>query len=129
MFLSSDISLHYLRSFSTPVTPYSVSISLSSLTLAPSDLQPPTSVLHTPAYSHQAWTSDLRPLGPPQIEGTDGVSECWSNNFTEALARVRRTPDRNSGTPDSARHSPNMLSLIYMLRLILRILQREAAYG
>ena len=77
MFLSSDISLHYLRSFGTPVTPYSVSISLSSLTLAPSDLRPPTSVLRTLAYSLWAWTSDLRPLGPPQIEGTDGVSGRW----------------------------------------------------
>ena len=77
MFLSSDILLHYLRSFGTPVTLYSISISLSSLTLAPSDLRPPTSVLRTPAYSPRAWTSDLRPLGPPQIEGTDGVSGRW----------------------------------------------------
>ena len=33
------------------------------------------------------------------------------NNFAEALTRVRRTPDRNPGTPDSARHSPNSYSL------------------
>ena len=38
----------------------------------------PTSVLRTPAYSPRAWTPDLRPLGPPQVEGTDGVSGRWS---------------------------------------------------
>ena len=88
----------------------------------------PTSVLRTPAYSPRAWTLDLRLLGPPQIEGTDGVSGRWSNNFAEALTRVRRTPDRNPGTPDSARHSPNSISEL-TLRLRHDRTLRRSVYG
>ena len=40
-------------------------------------IRSPTSVLRTPVYSPQAWTSDLRLLSPPQIEGTDGGSGRW----------------------------------------------------
>ena len=107
MFLSSDISLHYLRSFGTPVTPYSVPISYPlPLSLRPiSDLRPPYSVLRP------------IPLGPelrisvPRSSANRGHRRCLRalvNNFAEALTRVRRTPDRNPGTPDSARHSPNI---------------------
>ena len=56
----------------------------------------PTSVLRTPAYSPRAWTSDLRPLGPPQIEGTDGVSGRWlitSPELSPVSAELR------TGTP------------------------------